>query len=130
MISVDETSRTLELQHFDGDVEEIESDDWYRMTLELAAPPEDWTGPVDDVERDDLGYTETDMGKTDWREPLEENPRQAVESWEDERSEDERDEWAEGTLTEEVSPPEEEETLATSPGTEEGLESGESESTP
>ena len=129
VVAVNETARTIELQHFDGDLEEIESDDWYKMTLEPAATPEDWTGPVDDVQRDDLGYTDTNMERPDWRKPLEENPGQAGESWEDSRSEDERDEWAEGTPTEDLSPQEEiEETPSSSPGVEEVPESEESQS--
>ncbi len=74
--AVDETEGTVEIQHFDGDVEEIELDEWYGLEIEPIEPPEDWTGPVDDVERDDLGYTETDMTGEDWEKPLrEEGPR-------------------------------------------------------
>ena len=40
------------------------------MALEPIETPEDWTGPMDDIERDDLGYTETDMSAEDWAEPL------------------------------------------------------------
>jgi hypothetical protein len=50
----------------------MDLDDWRELELELIEPPEDWTGPVDDVERDDLGYSETDMSADDWREPLQE----------------------------------------------------------
>jgi hypothetical protein len=58
IVAIDDTARTIELQHFDGDIEECEFDEWRVMDLELAEEPEDWTGPVDDVEKDDLGYTE------------------------------------------------------------------------
>jgi len=68
----DEEEGTVEIQHFDGDIEEMDLDDWRELDLELIEPPEDWTGPVDDVERDDLGYSETDMSADDWREPLQE----------------------------------------------------------
>lgn len=50
----------------------MDLDDWRELTLEPIEPPEDWTGPVDDVERDDLGYSETDMSLEDWREPMQE----------------------------------------------------------
>jgi hypothetical protein len=63
-------------------------------------PPEDWTGPVDDVETDDLGYSETAMRHSDWREPLQSNPP-AEEDWEDKLPEDERDDWDEGQPSEE-----------------------------
>ena len=68
----DETEGSVEVQHFDGDVEEIDLDDWREWDIEPIEPPEDWTGPVDDIERDDLGYTETDMTPQDWQEPLQE----------------------------------------------------------
>jgi hypothetical protein len=70
--AVDEADGTVEVQHFDGDLEEIDLEDWPAMALEMIETPEDWTGPMDDVERDDLGYTETDMRGEDWVEPLNE----------------------------------------------------------
>jgi len=70
--AIDDAEGTVEIQHFDGDVEEVDFDDWRMLAIEPIEPPEDWTGPVDDVERDDLGYSETDMSEEDWSEPLEE----------------------------------------------------------
>ncbi len=70
VIGCDEDSPTIEIQNFDGDLDEIDRDTWSALRLALAAPPEDWTGPVDDVERDDLGYSETGMTGADWSEPL------------------------------------------------------------
>lgn len=77
--AVDDEAGTVEIQHFDGDVEEMDIDDWHELTLETIEQPEDWTGPVDDVERDDLGYSETDMTAEDWDDPLRENLKQAEE---------------------------------------------------
>jgi len=76
----DEASGTIEIQTFDGDLDEIDEDTWKELPLGLAEPPEDWTGPVDDVERDDLGYSET--RGADWTEPLEPFPP-SQEAWED-----------------------------------------------
>jgi hypothetical protein len=101
VISVDEKEALIEIQHFDGDLEELESAEWFGMDLEPAAEPEDWTGPVDDVETDDLGYSETEMKEKDWQETLEANPKPA-EEWQDETAEEERDELAEGTPKEEL----------------------------
>lgn len=66
--AIDEEAGTIEIQHFDGDVEELELDGWRELELEPIEPPEDWTGPMDDIERDDLGYTETDMTREEWAE--------------------------------------------------------------
>ena len=64
VISVDKDDATVDIQHFDGDLEELELADWYTLNVEPIAPPEDWTGPMDDIERDDLGYSETDMAES------------------------------------------------------------------
>lgn len=105
VVSVDDESKLVELQHFDGDIEEIELADWSGMTLELSEAPEDWTGPIDDVARDDTGYSEAQMSGDNWREPLEDTPREAAEAWQDKGPEDERDDWAEGASTEEARRP-------------------------
>ncbi len=88
--AIDDRDGTVEIQHFDGDVEEMDLDDWRELEIEAIEPPEDWTGPVDDVERDDLGYSETDMTEEDWSEPLEEKvkPTEETEEEEDERREE------------------------------------------
>ncbi|MDE2136818.1 MAG: hypothetical protein KGJ68_05230 [Gammaproteobacteria bacterium] len=78
----DEDARTIEIQTFDGDLDEIDEESWNVMPLGLTEPPEDWTGPVDDVEHDDLGYSETEMTDADWTQPL--LPlRPAGEAWEE-----------------------------------------------
>jgi hypothetical protein len=82
--AIDDDEGTVEIQHFDGDVEEMDLDDWRELDLEAIEPPEDWTGPVDDIERDDLGYSETGMQPEDWTEPLEEKVKSTEESEEEE----------------------------------------------
>jgi len=75
VVAVDEGRGLVEIQHYDGDVEELELDNWRDMEVEIIEAPEDWSGPVDDFEEDDLHYTETEMKKDDWREPLGEYSR-------------------------------------------------------
>ena len=70
VVGYDPNSRTIETQTFDGDVDEVDLETWIGLPLGFAEPPEDWTGPVDDVEHDDLGYSETDMSGSDWARPL------------------------------------------------------------
>jgi len=78
----DEGSRSIEIQAFDGELDEIDEESWTALPLELAEPPEDWTGPIDDIEVDDLGYSETEMSRRDWAAPLE--PFKATqEAWQD-----------------------------------------------
>jgi hypothetical protein len=86
--AIDEDEGTVEIQYFDGDVEALDIDNWHEFEIEPIEPPEDWTGPMDNVVRDDLGYTETDMSSADWAKPLSE----AAESKEKEEEEAEGEE--------------------------------------
>lgn len=72
VIDVDEPVAMVATQHFDGDLEAICLDDWYELELEAIEAPEDCTGPMDGIELDDLGYTDTAMDPADWNAPLEE----------------------------------------------------------
>jgi len=56
VVDVNTLEATVDIQYFDGDIEELEMEEWEEMDLEEIEPPEDWTGPLDDLESDDLGY--------------------------------------------------------------------------
>lgn len=60
----------IEIQHFDGEVEELEIETWEQMELEEIEQSEDWTGPFDDLEHDDLGDTESALRPEGWPESL------------------------------------------------------------
>jgi hypothetical protein len=47
VVAVDQDRDMIEIQYFDGDLEEIDSDEWYDMDLEMAEPPEEERGPLD-----------------------------------------------------------------------------------
>lgn len=51
VVAVDEDDGTIEIQYFDGTVEEMDVEDWKMQwedgALETAEAPEDWTGSVD-----------------------------------------------------------------------------------
>ena len=98
----DYRARTVEIQTFDGDVDEIDQEAWTTLPLSFAEPPENWTGPVDDVETDDLGYSETQMQPSDWEQPLEAARVKEGESWEETTEESERDAEGEGESIEEL----------------------------
>ena len=53
VVAVDTEDGTIEVQHFDGTVEEIETESWEEIVLEAAHPPEDYSGSVD-IEREDV----------------------------------------------------------------------------
>jgi hypothetical protein len=54
VVSVDVASGTVQTQSFDGELDSIDMEDWEQIPLVTAAAPEDWTGPLDDVEPDDV----------------------------------------------------------------------------
>ena len=66
VVAIDEDDGTIEIQYFESEVEEIDVDQWYEMELESAAEPEDWSGPSDDLERDDFGDTDEPLHPERW----------------------------------------------------------------
>ena len=92
VVDIDEEAGNIEIQYFDGALDTVDLEEWYEMQIEAMEPPEDWTGPVDDIERDDLGYTETDMTSEDWSESTRENVPKPPEAGENEEA---TDEWGE-----------------------------------
>ena len=44
VLKVDEDQELIEIQHLDGDVEEMDIDGWAEMDLELIDEPEGWSG--------------------------------------------------------------------------------------
>jgi hypothetical protein len=54
IVALDEEEATLEIQYFDGAVEEVDFDSWHEMEIQPIEPPEDWSGSMD-IERDDYG---------------------------------------------------------------------------
>lgn len=82
VVALDEASGTIEIQEFDGGLDELDIEEWRQMQVESAAPPEDWSGPVDDVEPDEFGYTDMqgeeppaeslEAGSLTWADVLEE----------------------------------------------------------
>ena len=61
VVAVDEDDGTIEIQHFDGTIEETDLESWPGLlTIEVSAP-EDWTGSVDMDPDDYVGAREGDM---------------------------------------------------------------------
>jgi hypothetical protein len=85
IVATDAATGNVEIQYFDGSVEEIERDAWGELDIETAEPPEDWTGPYDDIELDEPG-----TAPQDWRISLE-SQRPAEEAWQERRAEIEED---------------------------------------
>jgi hypothetical protein len=60
VLKVDEDREIVEIQHLDGDIEELDVDGWAELDLELTEEPEGWSGSTasDDEEDDDDDWDE------------------------------------------------------------------------
>ncbi len=57
VVAVDDKDRTVDIQHFDGTIEELDVDGWREMGAEPIDAPEDWSGSMD-VDSEDLPENE------------------------------------------------------------------------
>lgn len=71
VVALDEEEGVVEIQYFDGTIEELDNETWYAQLLQPVAEPEDWSGPFDDLVADDFGDTEQTRSPEEWRNPLE-----------------------------------------------------------
>jgi len=61
VVAVDEDDATIELQFFDGTIDEVDLDTWSRLLIERVAAPEDWSGSVDMDPEDYRGAEEGEI---------------------------------------------------------------------
>lgn len=69
IVALDPDDETLEIQYFDGTIEELDLDTWYELNIEPTEPPEDWSGSLD-IERDDYGVDLEMRSGEAWNNPL------------------------------------------------------------
>ena len=72
IVALDEDDGTIEIQYFESEIEELDMDTWDELALEVTAPPEDWSGPYDDLISDDMGDTEDPLRPENWSDPMNE----------------------------------------------------------
>ncbi len=69
IVAIDEKDRTIEIQYFDGTLEEMDVEEWHALlrenAIETADAPEDWSGSVD-VDADALDREPEDLGQPRW----------------------------------------------------------------
>lgn len=58
VVAIDADDRTIEVQYFDGTLEEFDNSEWLTLSPEPAEAPEDWTGPLDVDPEDHDGEAE------------------------------------------------------------------------
>jgi hypothetical protein len=97
VVALNEDEGAAEIQYFDGNVEEIGLDEWYELDIEPVEAPENWSGPVDVAEVDDLGTQITDTTADDWAAPQQEIQLEQPGTGQEEADDD----WGEGRPREE-----------------------------
>ncbi|MDH5257753.1 MAG: hypothetical protein OEX07_07085 [Gammaproteobacteria bacterium] len=68
VVAVDDDEKLIEIQNYDGDIEEITKANWRNLKIELCEEPQNWAGALDVSEIDDLGTEITDTSEDDWKE--------------------------------------------------------------
>ena len=79
VIATDEQDNRIDIQDFDGDLDEITYDLWFTLDLELAEAPEEWSGSIDNLDEDDLGYQDAAAGASKEPSAMERYRREQVE---------------------------------------------------
>lgn len=78
VVAIDDKNDAIEVQYYDGDIGEYDRESWYASTFDFIEDPEDWSAPFDDLESDDLGYSDPDSHEQDF---------DNIDEWYDDREE-------------------------------------------
>jgi len=60
VVAIDEDGATVEIQLFDGTIDEVELENWFKLSMYEVAPPEDWSGSVDMDPEDYIGKSDSE----------------------------------------------------------------------
>ena len=69
VVAVDESDSTIEIQQFDGTIDEVDLESWPELLPVEVSAPEDWSGAVDMDPEDYLGQKEGEI-PTGFHDPL------------------------------------------------------------
>lgn len=69
VVAFDRDDGTVEIQHFDATIEEVDFENWRELGLIEVDAPEDWTGSVD-VDIEDVAQLDDDSLPYGWHDPL------------------------------------------------------------
>ncbi len=61
VVAIDEQDSTIEIQQFDGTIDEVELEAWPDLLLVEVSAPEDWSGAVDMDPEDFVGRKEGEI---------------------------------------------------------------------
>jgi segregation and condensation protein B len=72
VLSVDEDAEIVEIEYLDGDIEELDLEEWHEFDLELIEEPEGWSDEDED-EDDDWDEEDDEDEDDDWDEDEDED---------------------------------------------------------
>jgi len=61
VVAIDEDDATVEIQQFDGTIDEVDIERWPELLLMEVSAPEDWSGSVDMDPEDYVGRKDSEM---------------------------------------------------------------------
>ncbi len=61
IVAIDEEDSTIEIQQFDGTIDEVDLETWPELLSIEVSPPEDWSGSVDMDPEDFVGKQEGEI---------------------------------------------------------------------
>lgn len=72
IVASDQETGEIEIQYFEGELEELDIDTWFSMHVVSISPPKDWSGPyeIDKDEFSDLTDDKAQHPSSDWENPL------------------------------------------------------------
>ncbi|MCP1673096.1 hypothetical protein J2T57_000188 [Natronocella acetinitrilica] len=69
VVALDSREGTVEIQYFDGAIEELDMETWLELELMAVEPPEDYSGSLD-LAREDYGTDSDSAYRLDSHNPL------------------------------------------------------------
>lgn len=70
VVALDEHDGTVELQFFDGTIDEVDLENWPALLIEQVRAPEDWSGFLD-LNPEDFALADGSDLPVGWHDPLE-----------------------------------------------------------
>ena len=70
VVAFDEKGKWVEIQYFDGEIEEIDKDEWQHLHLNEIEQPKDWTGAFEMAKEDTEEFVEDVHHPITWENPI------------------------------------------------------------
>ena len=65
IVAIDDDAEAIEIQFFDGTLEEISFSDWAGLNIEECEEPDSWAGAIDDMDANELDEISSEFMELD-----------------------------------------------------------------